>query len=84
MVVELSTYHASELASATASLVEDVLLFFFSYITLTLPPRTSRLLYLCAFPGGVRTSNIAKTKTMCVRSVARVKSMRGEVPRRHK
>ena len=29
MVVELSTYHASELASATASLVEDVLLFFF-------------------------------------------------------
>ena len=24
MVVELSTYHASELASATASLVEDV------------------------------------------------------------
>ena len=25
MVVELSTYHASELASATASLVEDVL-----------------------------------------------------------
>ena len=29
MVVELSTYHASELASATASLVEDVLFFFF-------------------------------------------------------
>ena len=28
MVVELSTYHASELASATASLVEDVLFFF--------------------------------------------------------
>ena len=27
MVVELSTYHASELASATASLVEDVLFF---------------------------------------------------------
>ena len=25
MVLELSTYHASELASATASLVEDVL-----------------------------------------------------------
>ena len=82
MVLELSTDHASELASATASLVEDVLLFF-SYITLTLPPRISRLLYLCAFPGGARTSTIAKTKTMCVRSVARVKSMRGEVPRRH-
>ena len=28
MVVELSTYHASELASATASLVADVLFFF--------------------------------------------------------
>ena len=27
MVVELSTYHASELASATASLAEDVLFF---------------------------------------------------------
>ena len=27
MVVELSTYHASELASATASLVEDVFFF---------------------------------------------------------
>ena len=57
--------------------------FFFSYITLTIPPRTLRLLYLCAFPGGARTNNIAKTRTMCVRSVARVKSMRGEVPRRH-
>ena len=28
MVVELSTYHASELASATASLVEDVFFLF--------------------------------------------------------
>ena len=54
-----------------------------SYITLTLPPRTTRLLHLYAFPGGARTSTTAKTRTLCVRSVARVRSMRGEVPRRH-
>ena len=43
----------------------------------------SRLLYLYAFLGGARTSTTAKTKTLCVRSVALVRSMRGEVPRRH-
>ena len=43
----------------------------------------SRLLYLYAFLGGARTSTTAKTRTLCVRSVARVRSMRGEVPRRH-
>ena len=64
-----------------AMLVEDVLLFF-SYITLTLPPRTPRLLDLYAFPGGARTNSTTKTRTLCVRSVARVRSMRGEVPRR--
>ena len=43
----------------------------------------SRLLYLYAFLGGARTSTTTKTRTLCVRSVARVRSMRGEVPRRH-
>ena len=57
--------------------------FFLSCITLTLPPRTSCLLHLYAFPGGARTSTKAKTRTLCVLLVARVMSMRGEVPRRH-
>ena len=43
----------------------------------------SRLLYLYAFLGGARTSTTAKTRTLCVRSVTRVRSMRGEVPNRH-
>ena len=43
----------------------------------------SRLLYLYAFLSGDRTSTTAKTRTLCVRSVTRVRSMRGEVPNRH-
>ena len=71
------------LLSLHVMLVVFVLLFFLSYITLTLPPWTSRLLHHYAFPGGARTSITAKTMTLCVLLVARVGSMRGEVPRRH-
>ena len=70
------------LLSLHVMLVVFVLLFL-SYITLTLPPWTSRLLHHYAFPGGARTSITAKTMTLCVLLVARVRSMRGEVPRRH-
>ena len=70
------------LLSLHVMLVVFVLLFL-SYITLTLPPWTSRLLHLYAFPGGARTSTTAKTRTLCVLLVARLRSMRGEVPRPH-